>query len=166
MTVDAHNLQVSVVNSGFAKRNEKMEEVYKERFGNSVCTAKQPPQIILKLTRKWWLKEKRAAVVHNNDRRPAFFSPIACRLHHFSWLPSEMECMGCTNLKGVHLAERQDDDVHLHGGSLFFVKWKGGDRVKGLLNYPFAGNQSSSKCMVMFRDFPGQNVHTCHGLVI
>ena len=51
------------------------------------------------------------------------------------------------------------DDVHLHGGSLFFVKWKGGDRVKGLLNYPFAGNQSSSKCMVMFRDFPGQNVY-------
>lgn len=48
----------------------------------------------------------------------------------------------------------------------FFVKWKGGDRVKGLLNYPFAGNQWSSKCMVMFRDFPGQNVYMCYGLVI
>lgn len=166
MTVDAHNLQVSVVNSGFAKRNEKMEEVYKERFGNSVCTAKQPPQIMLKLTRKRWLKEKRAAVVHSNDRRPAFFPPMACRLHHFSWLPSEMECMGCTNLKGVHLAERQEMMFICTVAPCFFVKWKGGDRVKGLLNYPFAGNQSSSKCMVMFRDFSGQNVYRCYGLVI
>ena len=43
------------------------------------------------------------------------------------------------------------DDVHLHGGSLFFVKWKGGDRVKGLLNHPFAGDQT----MQIYGNFEG-----------
>lgn len=96
-----------------------MEEVYKERFGNSVCTAKQPPQIMLKLTRKQWLKEKRAAVVHNNDRRPAFFSPLHVGFIIFHDFLQRWNAWAETNLKGVHLAERKDH-VHLHGGSLFF----------------------------------------------
>lgn len=121
MTVDAHNLQVSVVNSGFAKRNEKMEEVYKERFGNSVCTAKQPPQIMLKLTRKRWLKEKRAAVVHNNDRRPAFFFPLHVGFIIFHDFLQRWNAWAVPTSK-VFTLPSVFDDVHLHGGSLFFVK--------------------------------------------
>lgn len=98
-----------------------MEEVYKERFGNSVCTAKQPPQIMLKLTRKRLLKEKGAAVVHNNDRRPAFFSH--CMSVSSFFMTSFRDGMhGRKPTSKVFTLLSVFDDVHLHGGSLFFVK--------------------------------------------